>query len=78
MKSSSRFQFAQTLLRSHPSFRAKGSQIEIVKSPTDFHQALLSGIERAKKRIVLSSLYIGAEEIDLVSVFDLLVPLSLT
>lgn len=36
-------------------------------SPTAFYDALIDMISRAKRRIIISSLYIGAEESELVS-----------
>jgi hypothetical protein len=38
---------------------ASGSDIEILDTPTQFHEELLRLTERASSRIYLSSLYVG-------------------
>ncbi|ETV99507.1 hypothetical protein H310_08181 [Aphanomyces invadans] len=47
------------LRESTPSFPLNGSDVTILHSPTDFYNQLLQNIHRAKKRISISSLYIG-------------------
>ncbi|KAI1355880.1 hypothetical protein F5Y01DRAFT_324990 [Xylaria sp. FL0043] len=49
--------FTNELDRLAPSFRINGSQIQIIKSPTDFYETLKAKILRAKKRIFLSTLH---------------------
>lgn len=39
----------------------------LLTSPQEFYTKLLEMIKRAKRRIIISSLYIGAEESELVS-----------
>lgn len=52
-----------------PSFSIPSSDIDILSSPSDFHNALLSKISNARKQIVLSSLYIAYDAQSLVCVF---------
>lgn len=52
-----------------PRFVIPASQIDLLQEPCDFYAALLAGIGRAKKRIFVSSLYIGKTEVELVSSF---------
>ncbi|KAI1145580.1 hypothetical protein F4825DRAFT_473832 [Nemania diffusa] len=51
--------FTNELDRLAPSFKMNGSQIQIIKSPTDFYETLKDKIRHAKKRIFLSTLYIA-------------------
>lgn len=44
-----------------PSFRIHSSHIEILDTPSKFHDYLISGILNARRRIFLSSLYIGGD-----------------
>ncbi|KAI3317780.1 hypothetical protein HD806DRAFT_526758 [Xylariaceae sp. AK1471] len=57
--------FTNELDRLAPSFKINGSQIQIIKSPTDFYETLKAKIRSAKKRIFLSTLYIGKSETEL-------------
>ncbi|KAI1271830.1 hypothetical protein F5Y07DRAFT_328377 [Xylaria sp. FL0933] len=59
--------FTNELDRIAPSFRINGSQIQIIKSPTDFYETLKAKILGAKKRIFLSTLYIGKSEKELIA-----------
>ncbi|KAI3335792.1 hypothetical protein F4824DRAFT_144577 [Ustulina deusta] len=59
--------FTNELDRLAPSFRINGSQIQIIKSPTDFYETLKARILHAKKRIFLSTLYIGKSEEELIA-----------
>lgn len=43
----------------HPFFPLSSSQIQIVKEPHEFYSVLRKSIETAKKRVALSSLYLG-------------------
>jgi CDP-diacylglycerol--glycerol-3-phosphate 3-phosphatidyltransferase len=45
----------------------QGERVELLPSPTAFHERLLEMIARARRRILISSLYIGTEEESLVS-----------
>ena len=40
-------------------FNLEGDNIEILSSPEEFYETLISNVNQAQKRIVLSSLYIG-------------------
>ncbi|KAI0467980.1 hypothetical protein F4859DRAFT_221415 [Xylaria cf. heliscus] len=59
--------FTNELDRLAPSFKINGSQIQIIKSPTDFYETLKAKIRHAKKRIFLSTLYIGKSEKELIA-----------
>ncbi|KAI1113303.1 hypothetical protein F5Y14DRAFT_418394 [Nemania sp. NC0429] len=59
--------FTNELDRLAPSFKVNGSQIHIIKSPTDFYETLKSKIRHAKTRIFLSTLYIGKSEEELIA-----------
>ena len=50
-----------------PRIDVEADQIEIINGPTEFYFALIRRIQRAKKRIYLSTLYIGKTEHDLIS-----------
>jgi CDP-diacylglycerol--glycerol-3-phosphate 3-phosphatidyltransferase len=47
------------LSRHAPRFPQPAHGIRVLSTPSDFYQSLLSGIARAKSRILLSSLYLG-------------------
>ncbi|KAF6817339.1 cdp-diacylglycerol-glycerol-3-phosphate 3-phosphatidyltransferase [Colletotrichum sojae] len=59
--------FANELDRIAPSFSINGSQIQIIKTPTDFYETLKDRIRNAKERIFLSTLYIGKTEKELIA-----------
>ncbi|KAI1827776.1 hypothetical protein F4861DRAFT_491116 [Xylaria intraflava] len=59
--------FTNELDRIAPSFNINGSQIQIIKSPADFYETLKAKIRHAKKRIFLSTLYIGRSEKELIA-----------
>ncbi|KAJ1308656.1 hypothetical protein OPQ81_004350 [Rhizoctonia solani] len=50
-----------------PTFELPGENISILTKPTDYYQSLLAMIARAQRRIVISSLYIGETENQLIS-----------
>nr|XP_019014884.1 CDP-diacylglycerol-glycerol-3-phosphate 3-phosphatidyltransferase [Kwoniella pini CBS 10737]OCF53665.1 CDP-diacylglycerol-glycerol-3-phosphate 3-phosphatidyltransferase [Kwoniella pini CBS 10737] len=54
------------LSSSQPCFGARGDEIELLTSPQMFYGRLLEMIKRARRRILISSLYIGTEESELV------------
>ena len=56
-----------SLSATQPCFGARGDEISLITSPADFRSTLFEMISRAKRRILISSLYIGVEESDLVS-----------
>ncbi|KAI1632226.1 hypothetical protein F4809DRAFT_656670 [Biscogniauxia mediterranea] len=58
--------FVTELDKIAPSFKMNGSQIQIIKTPADFYDTLKARIRNAKKRIFLSTLYIGKSEKDLI------------
>lgn len=51
-----------------PRFKARSSDIRIIQSPAAFYDEIRAIIGRAEQRIYLSSLYIGKDETELVSV----------
>ena len=53
--------------RLSPRIDIRANQIKILGSPTEFYETLKNKIKTAKKRIYLSSLYIGKSEHELVS-----------
>ncbi|KAI0198449.1 hypothetical protein F4808DRAFT_435844 [Astrocystis sublimbata] len=59
--------FTNEFDRIAPSFNINGSQIQIIKSPTDFYETLKTKIRGAKRRIFLSTLYIGKSEKELIA-----------
>ncbi|OTB01755.1 hypothetical protein M426DRAFT_211531 [Hypoxylon sp. CI-4A] len=59
--------FTNELDKIAPSFKIKGSQIHILKTPTDFYETLKARIRSAKKQIFLSTLYIGKSEKELIT-----------
>ncbi|KAI1505855.1 hypothetical protein F5X99DRAFT_415562 [Biscogniauxia marginata] len=58
--------FVNELDKIAPSFKINGSQIQIIKTPADFYDTLKARIRNAKKRIFLSTLYIGKSEKELI------------
>ncbi|KAI1799481.1 hypothetical protein F4811DRAFT_96424 [Daldinia bambusicola] len=59
--------FVNELDKIAPSFQINGSQIRILKTPTDFYETLKARIRNAKRRIFLSTLYIGKSEKELIA-----------
>jgi CDP-diacylglycerol--glycerol-3-phosphate 3-phosphatidyltransferase len=52
-----------------PCFGARGDEVRLLNSPTGFYQDVIEMLKRAKRRILISTLYIGVEETELVSGF---------
>ncbi|KAF2184711.1 CDP-diacylglycerol-glycerol-3-phosphate 3-phosphatidyltransferas-like protein [Zopfia rhizophila CBS 207.26] len=50
-----------------PRFEIQPSQIQILKTPTEFYETLKSKISKAQSRIYLSTLYIGKTEHELIT-----------
>jgi CDP-diacylglycerol--glycerol-3-phosphate 3-phosphatidyltransferase len=57
--------FVNELDRVAPSFDLRGDQIEVIQTPTEFYETLKDRIRNAKRRIFLSTLYIGKSEREL-------------
>ncbi|ORY25639.1 putative CDP-diacylglycerol-glycerol-3-phosphate 3-phosphatidyltransferase [Naematelia encephala] len=57
---------ATELSNMQPCFGARGDEVELLTSPEKFRTKLLEMIKRAKKRILISSLYIGTEDHELI------------
>ncbi|KAJ2635458.1 CDP-diacylglycerol--glycerol-3-phosphate 3-phosphatidyltransferase [Coemansia sp. RSA 1286] len=62
-------QVFEPLTKSRPVFRIR-KPIRIIREPSDFYHEILRGIKTAKRRICLSSLYLGGEETELVEYLD--------
>ncbi|KAG8891377.1 CDP-diacylglycerol--glycerol-3-phosphate 3-phosphatidyltransferase, partial [Tulasnella sp. 403] len=56
----------QEVAQTQPSFSLSGDSVKVLSSPKEFYNTLTDMINRAKRRIVLSSLYIGTAESDLI------------
>ncbi|EIW84762.1 hypothetical protein CONPUDRAFT_116933 [Coniophora puteana RWD-64-598 SS2] len=59
--------FASALAVKQPCFQLSAQHVDVLTGPTDFYQRLLTIIRRAKKRLYLSSLYIGSSEHELIN-----------
>ncbi|KAL1664199.1 hypothetical protein GGF50DRAFT_55304 [Schizophyllum commune] len=58
--------FTTQLCEKQPVFAVPPNQIQVLSQPKDFYALLLDMIQRAERRVFLSSLYIGSEEKELV------------
>lgn len=54
----------QTLSKIAPAFPLRASQIKILHEPREFYDALLTGIQSAKRRILIASLYLGTGKLE--------------
>jgi CDP-diacylglycerol---glycerol-3-phosphate 3-phosphatidyltransferase len=45
-------------------FRMHGSALKILTTPTEFYEALLAGVQGARQRVCLSSLYLGSGQLE--------------
>lgn len=59
--------FTSELDKIAPSFSIHGSQVQILETPSEFYETLKDRIRKAKKRIFLSTLYIGKSERELIT-----------
>ncbi|CZR60072.1 related to phosphatidylglycerophosphate synthase PEL1 [Phialocephala subalpina] len=59
--------FTNELDRIAPKFEIQGSQINVLRTPSEFYETLKSKILSAEKRIFLSTLYIGKTEHELIA-----------
>ncbi|KAG6336934.1 hypothetical protein ID866_2172 [Astraeus odoratus] len=62
--------FAAALALKQPCFSLASKNVHILNEPGQFYSRLLDIIRRAHRRIFLSSLYIGAEERELIGALD--------
>ncbi|KIO13576.1 hypothetical protein M404DRAFT_993133 [Pisolithus tinctorius Marx 270] len=62
--------FASALAVKQPCFSLASKDVHILHEPTHFYSRLLGIIRRARRRIFLSSLYIGSEERELLDALD--------
>jgi len=53
-----------------PCFGARGDEVRLLNSPSGFYGDVIDMLKRAKRRILISTLYIGVEETELVSVLS--------
>ncbi|KAL6849066.1 CDP-diacylglycerol--glycerol-3-phosphate 3-phosphatidyltransferase [Amphichorda felina] len=58
--------FVSELDRIAPSFDIRGDQVQIIQTPAEFYETLKDRIRNAKRRIFLSTLYIGKTERELI------------
>uniref|UniRef100_A0A0W0F6X7 CDP-diacylglycerol--glycerol-3-phosphate 3-phosphatidyltransferase n=1 Tax=Moniliophthora roreri TaxID=221103 RepID=A0A0W0F6X7_MONRR len=59
-------QLASELGQKQPAFAVSPNDVHVLKQPSEFYSRLLEMIQRAERRIFLSSLYIGSSEGELV------------
>ncbi|KZP01078.1 hypothetical protein CALVIDRAFT_548029 [Calocera viscosa TUFC12733] len=59
-------QLSDVFPKSHPTFSLSSKDVSILSQPSEFYKTLIDMIKRAKRRIFISSLYIGTEEIELI------------
>ncbi|EJU00697.1 hypothetical protein DACRYDRAFT_89660 [Dacryopinax primogenitus] len=57
---------AEVFAKAHPTFSLSSKDVTILSEPRQFYKALLDMVKRARRRIFLSSLYIGTEETELI------------
>ncbi|KAF8323407.1 hypothetical protein DL93DRAFT_2071139 [Clavulina sp. PMI_390] len=57
-------------LQQQPAFTLPSRCIRILNQPRDFYNTLINMIQNAKRRILISSLYIGTEETELINTLD--------
>ncbi|CED84006.1 Phosphatidylglycerolphosphate synthase [Phaffia rhodozyma] len=60
-------ELGKTFGETQPRFPVRGDEIEVLSEPEQFYKALLGLIKRAKRRLVISSLYIGTEQDELLA-----------
>ncbi|KAF8183446.1 hypothetical protein BJ912DRAFT_1120344 [Pholiota molesta] len=60
-------EFTSTLVSKQPAFQVQPSSVRILTDPVQFYDTLLEMINKAERRIFISSLYIGSEETELIS-----------
>lgn len=53
-----------------PCFGARGDEVRLLNSPSGFYGDVIDMLKRAKRRILISTLYIGIEETELVSQYQ--------
>lgn len=58
--------FVKDIANVQPTFPLASKNVKILKEPTDFYAELLNLIRRARRRLFISSLYIGHSETELV------------
>ncbi|KAH7929645.1 hypothetical protein BV22DRAFT_1080564 [Leucogyrophana mollusca] len=63
--------FASSLALQQPCFALSSKSVHVLSEPTEFYQNLLKLIKRARRRIFLSSLYIGSSEKELIDALDI-------
>ncbi|KAG1808566.1 hypothetical protein EV424DRAFT_1574099 [Suillus variegatus] len=63
-------EFVSCLAQKQPSFKVASKDVHVLSQPSDFYANLLNIIRRARRRIFLSSLYIGFSETELINALD--------
>ncbi|KAJ7592660.1 hypothetical protein C8J56DRAFT_822576 [Mycena floridula] len=59
-------EFTANVKQSQPCFSIAANNVRILNQPTEFYTLLLDMIQRAERRIFISSLYIGSKEAELI------------
>lgn len=63
-------EFVSRLAQKQPGFRVASKDVHVLLQPSEFYKNLLNIIRRARRRIFLSSLYIGSSETELINALD--------
>ncbi|KAG1723708.1 hypothetical protein EDB19DRAFT_348034 [Suillus lakei] len=63
-------EFVSRLAQKQPSFSVASKDVHVLSQPSEFYTNLLNIIRRARRRIFLSSLYIGFSETELINALD--------
>ncbi|KAG2350074.1 hypothetical protein BDR05DRAFT_995015 [Suillus weaverae] len=63
-------EFVSRLAQKQPSFKVASKDVHVLSQPSEFYTNLLNIIRRARRRIFLSSLYIGFSETELINALD--------
>ncbi|EPS96851.1 hypothetical protein FOMPIDRAFT_1129671 [Fomitopsis schrenkii] len=62
--------FTHELANEQPCYAMSASNVSILAEPRQFYQSLLEMIRRARRRLFISSLYIGSEDLELVKALE--------
>ncbi|PVU87133.1 hypothetical protein BB559_006205 [Furculomyces boomerangus] len=64
------FDYILPLTANKPIFYTNGNNIRVISTPSEFYETLKDNIRDAKRRIVLSTLYIGSTETELIETIE--------
>ncbi|KAH9930781.1 uncharacterized protein B0H18DRAFT_1083838 [Fomitopsis serialis] len=62
--------FTRELVKHQPCYAISASSVNIVTEPRQFYLCLLDLIRRARRRLFISSLYIGSEDLELIETLE--------